>query len=498
MKSILIMTTTPASHEPDPSPLYILLILIIGICCYFFFLGTAAVRLWFYKGALGPEPEAFILIRSEVLASTDLPPSPTDSPPNPTLKNRRRTVFHADSLLSALPTEAKAHSTALDPRTFSAATTTVNIQDISEDCSEIQDAKVREYVAEQRRISRLPAFDADDCGDGEHFPFIPIATSPVEAAAVSNPPSSLSLTPIPHKHWLTISPHYIAQHTARTQLLARNRAACIQVLPDAEKACRELMLEVCDFLVEHYPQQFLFQKKMGRSDYGGFFARGTMADGPDGGGGKVDDGGLVCLGKEREYANVVFANATLFPAGYDMSAYIGKSVDAIVHGIKDREPMLSWSALPDILSLATIPIISNSHHTSNPSLPSLREYFIQTSPVNQSLASSLHITRPIDFFAGNIVNLHPSQLLVRTSTQVFTKLPNSGAVVVATRTDTETLQDMAARMGKKEKEEFLEQVSNWGDEESRFKGRELWMGVVERVLTGQSAFRDDMTIYSNV
>jgi len=65
------MTEITAIHDPDPKPLYMLLIFTIGICSYFFFLGTAAVRLWFYKGALGPEPEKFIVIRSEVLTSTD-------------------------------------------------------------------------------------------------------------------------------------------------------------------------------------------------------------------------------------------------------------------------------------------------------------------------------------------------------------------------------------------------------------------------------------------
>jgi len=259
------MTEIPAVHDPDPKPLYILLIFIIGICSYFFFLGTAAVRLWFYKGALGPEPEKFIVIRSEVLTSTDSSSSPSISD----LKNRRRTVFHADSL-SCAPTEAMAHTTALDTQTFSTATTiTVNMQDIGDDLSEIQDARVRNHVAEERRISRIPAFDADDCGDGEYFPCIPVATSPVEEGVTAPTLFSSSLatsltTHIPYAHWLTIPLHYMSQHTARSQLLARNRAACIQVLPDAQAACRELMLEVCDFLVERFPQQFAFQKKMGR------------------------------------------------------------------------------------------------------------------------------------------------------------------------------------------------------------------------------------------
>ena len=241
------------------------------------------------------------------------------------------------------------------------------------------------------------------------------------------------------------------------------------------------------------------------------------------------------LGEEREYADVVFvsknpvaekdercwandgvvctcvcrqASATLFPAGYDISSYIGKSVDAIVYGEKDGGPMLSWSgmlmislvrtflilltnphstlALPDILSLPSlIPTLSSSRYTAPATLPSRHEYFIQTSPAMHSLSSTLHITRPMDFFAGNIANLHPSELLVRISIQVFARLPNSGAVVVATRTETETLRDMAAGMDREDKEAFLKEVNEWGEEEARFKGRELWVGIVERVLRGE-------------
>lgn len=257
------MTEITAIHDPDPKPLYMLLIFTIGICSYFFFLGTAAVRLWFYKGALGPEPEKFIVIRSEVLTSTDSSSS-SSSPPISDLKNRRRTVFHADSLSSAPPVEAMAHTTALETRTFSTATTTVNVQDLRDDLSEIQDASVRKHVAEERRISRIPTFDADDCGDGQYFPCIPMATSPVEEGTTAPTSFSSLLTHIPYAHWLIIPLHYMSQHTARSQLLVRSRAACIQVLPDAEAACRELMLEVCDFLVERFPQQFAFQKKMGR------------------------------------------------------------------------------------------------------------------------------------------------------------------------------------------------------------------------------------------
>jgi hypothetical protein len=108
---------------------------------------------------------------------------------------------------------------------------------------------------------------------------------------------------------------------------------------------------------------------------------------------------------------------------------------------------------------------------------------MQTSP-SHSLASTLHITRPINLFAGTIRDLAPHELLVRTETQMFGRLPKSGAVVLTTRTTTETLKEMAERMGMQEKEGFLREVNGWGADEAKFKGRGLWICVVERVLSG--------------
>ncbi|KAI1587401.1 repeatmulti-domain protein [Pyrenophora tritici-repentis] len=316
------------------------------------------------------------------------------------------------------------------------------MHDFGDDLSEIKDARLRKYIAEERRISRIPAFDADDCGDGEYFPSIPIATYPIEAPnpfSTSATPSlsSLGLTTIPYTNWLTIPPYYTTQHAARTHLLSTSRSACIQALPDADAACRELMLEVCDFLVEHYPQQFLFQKRSGRrwirneSTGENFLLEAPW---------RVSPGEVVsrltgvdwCVWGRSESTRMWYlqASATCFPAGYDIPLYIGKSVDAIIYGEKDKGPMVSWSALPDLLLHShLIPTLSTSPQAGPSTFPSLTSHIIQTSPPTHSLASTLHITRPIDFFAGNIANLHPSELLVRTSTQVFARLPKSGAVI---------------------------------------------------------------------
>jgi hypothetical protein len=67
---------------------------------------------------------------------------------------------------------------------------------------------------------------------------------------------------------------------------------------------------------------------------------------------------------------------------------------------------------------------------------------------------------------------------------MFARLPKSDAVIVTIRTGTETLGEMAERMNGMEKEAFIREVKGWGAEEARIKGRDLWIGVVERCLNG--------------
>ncbi|KAG9187281.1 hypothetical protein G6011_05152 [Alternaria panax] len=485
---------TDTLQEPGPKSLYVLLVLVIGICCYFFFIGTATVRLWFYKGALGPAPEKFLVIKVEheephhhvTMANND------GGTRAETMRNRRMTVFtHASLSVSA---EDMAPSTALDPRSFSTATTMVNLQNFEdEDFSEFKNPKTRAYIAEERRISRLPAFDADDCGTGDWFPDIPLTNKPIESNSMhilSLTPSQLGLTQTNRRDWLVIDEHYIEYHDARTHLLSRNRSSCIHVTSDGEAACRELLQEVTSFLVETHRNKFSFQTKHRRKHILNELTREDFELEP----GSLERHPLEVVARlcgedfmvwgrsESTRTWYLEASTTLFPSGYIITPYMGKSVDVMVRGDGNgKSPMIPWSTLPSILAL-DLPTLSPYSHTGP---LALRQLFIQTRPHRSSLASSLHIPRPVDFFAGNIANLHPSELLVRTETQMFARLPKTGAVVVTTRTSTETLSDVAERMNGREKKAFMMEVEGWGNEEARFKGRELWIGVVERCLKGQ-------------
>jgi hypothetical protein len=236
--------------DPDPRPLYVVLVLLGGISCYFFFLGTVIVRLWFYKGELGPAPGKFVIIRDAKLTSEHGDQSTTD-----------RTAFqHSDDT---------AISTELDPRSFSTATT-INMQHMG-DPNEIKDLRLRMIVKEEQEVARMPAFDADDCGE-ERFPDIPMAYKPVEEVVhptKSNNPERLGLKLSERRDWLSVDRHwieYLKYHDARTSILASNKEECIYAAPQPhiEEACEELLQEVAAFLVQTYPTQFSYQTSFGK------------------------------------------------------------------------------------------------------------------------------------------------------------------------------------------------------------------------------------------
>ena len=277
-------------NDPDSRPMYVLVVLAIALCAFFFWIGTVCVRLWFYKGALGPEPEKFVILRKDLkdryhksmLASDCDHIEQSHSNHPTTINNKRITVFpHVAPLEPTSPDTAQ--STALDARRFSTLPT-INIQEVN-DLDEFEDPQLRDFVAEEVRISRLPAFVQDDCGDGSEFPDIPIALSPIEEQHHTNNnnnnlPASSPLTPdwqqrtdtylrlglhkIDRSAWLTVDNTYIEHQSARDSLLSKKRSECIHITPDSEAACEELMHEVVEFLVDKYPHHFSIRTKHGR------------------------------------------------------------------------------------------------------------------------------------------------------------------------------------------------------------------------------------------
>jgi hypothetical protein len=230
--------------DPDPVPIYTLFILAVLLWAYFAWLGSVAVRLCFYKGALAPEPKRFVI----------LPAYLRDRSPQHG-HNRRVTAF-------PIPTPPKSSAREL---TQISQVPRVNFANV--DANDLPDPEIRAFLAEQQRISRLTAFVQDDCGDGSDFPDIPFATTPVGTKQQTLAPPDLKRTPttkyrpmglknLAQDEWLTIDNTYKKMHKVRDYLLNNNTVECVQVKRDGEDACEELLQEIVKFLSSKYPKKF--------------------------------------------------------------------------------------------------------------------------------------------------------------------------------------------------------------------------------------------------
>jgi len=130
----------------------------------------------------------------------------------------------------------------------------------------LTEEELRDAIAEEERIMRLPTFIQDDCGDGENFPDVPLAdhrtistleSAPRRGSGVNTPSYvQMGLHKLDPKTWLTVDNTYADFHAARSELLEYRKEEVLRVSPEGEQACKELMKEVVDFLVKTYPQYF--------------------------------------------------------------------------------------------------------------------------------------------------------------------------------------------------------------------------------------------------
>lgn len=235
---------TEHQYDSDSRPIHFLLIFAILLCAYVVWIGSIVVRLYYYKGALGTEPERFIILPAH-------------------LRNRSPQRGH-HRRVTAFPLPVPPKSPARELVRLSRAPR-VNIADV--DANELPDPEIRAFFAEQQRISRLPPFVQDDCGDGSDFPDVPLAVTPVEVKQnILAPPGvvrrpsanhkALGLKKLDRNQWLAVDGAYKDQHSARDFLLTKKNTECVQVKHDGETACEELLDEIVKLLVSKYPEHF--------------------------------------------------------------------------------------------------------------------------------------------------------------------------------------------------------------------------------------------------
>ncbi|KAH7066714.1 hypothetical protein BKA63DRAFT_425379 [Paraphoma chrysanthemicola] len=495
----------------SPVPTYILLVMSICLCMYFCFIGVVIVRLWFYQGALGPEAEKYMIValdHKQKVVNKELHEVAH-------ARHNGHIVFpqveeHLATESAANPfSDAYAIDESLPHSTSIAAITIEGADDEDEDFESFEDSNAaRRYISEERRISRLPAFDQDDCGNGAEFPNVSYALTPVEEPRLRGLVETKTYLELGLRkasslaEWLTVNKSYEETHAARNSLLARKQMECVQTETESRTACEELLDQVVKHVCLKYPEVFSRKTKNSRKyvrneqtgkEYAivkpferhplDLAARLAMDD--------------FCIFMKDDFTRKWYlkASATLFPAGWNMRKYIGKSIDEIVDQAND--PMIMWSSklLKHLTSASSngFPDMSNILHLyfTFDTLFTRTSTFIQTHAAKAPLSDALFIQRPVDFFSGNISNLVPSNLYVRREYQTFRLLPSSGAFVMSTRTEFNKLTDLRARW---EKTELMSEIGEWDEHEARFKGRDLWMRAVRAHCEGTDVFRGDETI----
>ena len=214
---------------------FILLFIVIGTfftwCCC---VGAWLARLWYYDGQLHKKAKKY-----------DIQP----------LYIRERLAAEQEKRVS------QSHKVINSVR-WSHDVTTMSLERIQQ----IDNAGLRRRILEDKRISRLPAFEQDDGGDGSGFPDMPIDMTAEEYNQHHFPKyhasfRDLGLDRLARDDWLTY--HHAEQMAARDQILddqgRRESCVCMQLGSAGEDACGELWLEVADHLAGKYKSRFWIQ-----------------------------------------------------------------------------------------------------------------------------------------------------------------------------------------------------------------------------------------------
>ncbi|KAF2650321.1 hypothetical protein K491DRAFT_609057 [Lophiostoma macrostomum CBS 122681] len=216
--------------------------LAIFISLYFLWLGYICALVWYHNGNLGPEPRRYVIVPARLKEKLDNLTRKSQRIEDPNIGNRRFTMFPAPSRWNG--------------------STMVEINTEGNE-NEDQDEDIRRAKAEEARISRLPVFEQDDCGDGSNFPDIPevdhtqyLRPDPAPSFRPRTNYMTMGLKKLDLSSWLRIDNTYRDFYNARSTLLFNRRAEVVQVLPEGEDACEELMREVVNFLTDTYPQLF--------------------------------------------------------------------------------------------------------------------------------------------------------------------------------------------------------------------------------------------------
>lgn len=97
-------------------------------------------------------------------------------------------------------------------------------------------------------------------------------------------------------------------------------------------------------------------------------------------------------------------------------------------------------------------------------------FFVRVRPPGKSLAETLFIQEPKDFFPGNMNNLWPRDIIIGRERQAFRRLPKTNAVDFTVKTPITPL----VQFPKEELEGFAAEIRSWSEDIATCKGRSPW------------------------
>ncbi|ORY13866.1 hypothetical protein BCR34DRAFT_599636 [Clohesyomyces aquaticus] len=494
--------------------LIFLLLIAIFFIPYSFFIGFTIPRLFYYRGALGPNPKRY-----------NIKPHYTPEEREIAARQRERRERRAARRAARLRKngDGDAHSignSTLTSDSLFAATNILNDEPVDRDANiDIEDLDPQTasptliaQTIKDDRISRLPHFEADDCGDGHNFPGVEFADPVLVNAALANGPFPLETPtedPYPHpefrddpgpymrmglkrldqENWLTVDHTYQKWYEARKEILKNLKEEVLQTVPEncepgVEAACAELMWQVVGFLTERYPKYF----EIVEGKYGAKSVRNRLVG---------EEFRLmkpwdvepleVCARLAMEDFNLLrqseftgrhhlVASATLFPAGWSLPERIGASIMDLHGPVPQWDSKLGRSAEQYFVRIS-------------PTSPMERStFFIQTNPSSFPLREILFIQSGKNFFPGNRWNLVPDDILIRRERQTFRRLPKSDMIVFTVKTSLENLTDLSMD----ERPKLVKEIKAWPEDIAVFKGRDIWARAVIGFCEGRTRFeRED-------
>lgn len=271
------------------TPEVVLILLSTGVAIYFILGGYVLVRLIRYRGNLGPQPKRYIILpqylKDAIVKEAEQEVARKGASGSDL--NNDNEVYNIGSRFSTtLPTGTTAGfpSTALDPPHTGRFRGTMffdpNVD--PEDLPGRPSDSIKALLREQRRISHMPHFIQDDCGDGRDFPNVP-AINPNdpndpallqqlrESREIHSPGfrkdpgkyMTMGLKKLDMSQWLVVDDTYLQFHAARTRLLARKKGEVVQGVAEREavEACEELLREVVAFLTTTYGEYFRLETR---------------------------------------------------------------------------------------------------------------------------------------------------------------------------------------------------------------------------------------------